>query len=358
MNFWMQLRSRGLLALALTLPLATLASPLRLKAQITNVATGAAQGEEPTLSNPAVISVGQSDLVLVKTGDRSSAEPGDTVVYRLIFSNRGNAPAQLVAIQDDLPQGLNLESDSLRAVLVVPGGATAEVPLGDSARQGRRGFTAEVDPLDSFDLPNGVTIPPGGVLDVVYAAEVTPDALRGSGRNLAVGQTSTGFTNTDVHRLRIRPGIASNCGTLVGRVFVDDSLDGFHQPGEVGVPYAVVFLDDGNRITTDENGQFSVNCLRPGRRVGTIDYTSVPGYQITPDPNFIERDSVSRVVNMAPGAMRLMNFGLKPLVEPPPPPVPAAPAAVPAPLPEPEPEPIPLPEPEPEPAPAPVPALF
>ena len=349
MNFWMQLRSRGRLILAITLPLAALATPLRLTAQnlITNTASGTGNGLPNAVvqSNPAIVSAGVANLELVKTGDRSSAEPGDTVVYRLIFVNNGDAAATLTAIQDDLPQGLNLQEDSLRAILRA-GGTTTEVPFGTVQTLGTRGFNADISP--------DISIPPEGVLDVVYAAEVTPDAVRGSGRNIAVGLTPGGQTNSDTHRLRIRPGITSNCGTLLGRVFVDSDRDGFHQPGEPGVPYAVVFLDDGNRITTDQDGLYSVNCLRPGRRVGTIDYTSVPGYQISPDPNFIERDSVSRWVNMAPGATRRMNFGLVPLAEPEPEPIPEP---EPAPIPEPEPEPIPVPEPEPVQA-APVPALF
>lgn len=340
--------------LAITLPLTALATPLSLKAaDIINTASASGNGQPnaSVQSNPAIVSAGTANLELVKTGDRSSAEPGDTVVYRLIFANRGDAAATLQSIQDDLPQGLNLKQDSLRAILRA-NGQTTEIPFGAVQTLGTRGFNADIAP--------DVSIPPSGVLDVVYAAEVTPDALRGSGRNIALGLTPTGPTNSDTHRLRIRPGIASNCGTLLGRVFVDDNMDGFQQPGEVGVPYAVIFLDDGNRITTDEEGLYSVNCLQPGRRVGTLDYTSVPGYQITPDPNFIDRDSVSRWVNMAPGATRRMNFGLSPLAEPEPEPLPI-PEPEPAPIPEPEPEPIPLPEPEPEPEPeqaAPVPALF
>lgn len=353
MIFWMQLRSRGRLILAITLPLAALATPLSLKAaDIINTASASGNGSAnaSVQSNPAIVSAGTANLELVKTGDRAAAEPGDTVVYRLIFANRGDAAATLQSIQDDLPQGLNLEEDSLRAILRA-NGQTTEIPFGTVQTLGTRGFNAAFNPT--------VSIPPSGVLDVVYAAEVTPDALRGSGRNLALGLLSNGTsTNSDTHRLRIRPGIASNCGTLLGRVFVDDNMDGFHQPGEMGVPYAVIFLDDGNRITTDEEGLYSVNCLRPGRRVGTLDYTSVPGYQITPDPNFIDRDSVSRWVNMAPGATRRMNFGLSPLAEPEPIPAPI-PEPEPAPIPEPEPAPIPVPEPEPEPEQAaPVPALF
>ncbi|NJM56201.1 MAG: DUF11 domain-containing protein [Synechococcales cyanobacterium RU_4_20] len=332
-----------------------MAAPVRLQAaDIVNTASGAGSspnGPVNSRSNPAVLSAGQPDLQLVKTGDRSSAQPGDTVVYRLLFANRGDGVATLRSIEDTLPRGLNLKSASLRSVLSA-GGNRAETPIGPATPSGRA-FSAVIN------NGTGVTIPPGGVLDVVYAAEVTPDAVRGNGRNLAVGRfPNNDPTNTAVHRLRIIPGLLSDAGALLGRVFVDKNADGFHQPGEVGVPYAVIYMDDGNRITTDEEGLFSLANVLPGNRVGTIDLSSVPGYEISPDPNFLDRKSLSRRAQVAPGSTRLMNFGLKPLPEPEPEPTPEP--IIPAP--EPEPTPIPEPEPQPQPTPTekpkPVPALF
>ncbi len=106
-----------------------------------------------------------------------------------------------------------------------------------------------------------------------YAVEVTPDAVRGTGRNLAQAQAGTLTSNQSSHLLRIRPGIVSDCGTLIGRVFVDKNFDGEQQPNEPGVPNAVIYMDDGNRIVTDANGLFSLANVVSGYRSATLDLT-------------------------------------------------------------------------------------
>jgi hypothetical protein len=58
---------------------------------------------------------------------------------------------------------------------------------------------------------------------------------------------------------------------------VDKNFDGEQQPSEPGVPNAVIYLDDGNRITTDTNGLYSLNFVLPGTHTGTLDLTSLPG---------------------------------------------------------------------------------
>ena len=42
-------------------------------------------------------------LEILKTGDRSTAEPGNTVIYRLQIRNTGTANAQNILITDTLP---------------------------------------------------------------------------------------------------------------------------------------------------------------------------------------------------------------------------------------------------------------
>ena len=106
------------------------------------------------------------------------------------------------------------------------------------------------------------------------------DALRGTGRNLAVANGTDRFnrqitSNTATYQLKIRKGILSDCGTIIGRVFIDKNFDGEQQPGEPGVPNAVIYLDDGNRITTDANGLYSLNFVLPGTHTGTLDLTSL-----------------------------------------------------------------------------------
>lgn len=356
MRPWMQRLSRNRAWMAVGLPLAAASVyGLPLLAQtletIPNgiINTANSRGTTPggvgvsSVSNPAVVGVGE--LQLVKTGDRGAAEPGDTVVYRLLF--RTNGQTTLAGIQDQLPRGVNVKTASLQAFL--RRGTNRQALRFQTINVQGRQLTA------TFDTP--VILQSGDTVDVVYAAEVTPDAVRGNGRNTAVGINNFGgpATNTSSHVLRIRPGILSDCGTLLGRVFVDKNRDGEQQPGEPGIPYAVVFLDDGNRITSDENGLFSVANVIQGYRVGTIDLSSVPGYRLTNNEVFIERNSVSRLVRLAPGTTARMNFGLEPyeidkevVIE----------RRVEVPV-KPEPKPAPAPKPAPvQTKPKPVPALF
>ncbi len=158
----------------------------------------------------------------------------------------------------------------------------------------------------------------GDILNIIYAAQLTPDSVKGSGKNLAsvVGiRTDNGEQVKDgpaIYGLKIRPGILSDYGTLIGRVFVDKNFDGLQQPGEPGVPNAVIFLQDGNRITTDADGFFSLANVLPGYHVGVLDLTSISGYEIAPNIHFSEGNSSSRMVRLAPGSMAKMNFAVTP----------------------------------------------
>jgi hypothetical protein len=95
-------------------------------------------------------------------------------------------------------------------------------------------------------------------------------------------------------------------------VFDDKNFDGEQQSGEPGLPNAVIFLEDGNRITTDPNGLFSVANVLPGYRTGVLDLSSVPGYTLAPNRHFSERNSQSRLVHLAPGGLVRMNFAVTP----------------------------------------------
>ncbi|MEW5859555.1 MAG: isopeptide-forming domain-containing fimbrial protein [Cyanobacteriota bacterium] len=250
---------------------------------------------EGVKSNETSVTAGQATLELIKTGDRAAAEPGDTVVYRLALKNTGTAAASNIVITDTLPVGLRYEPKSLQASLTT-GTSTARTTIQPASTSNR---------TVTFRFPR---LAPNETLNIVYAAVVTPDAIRGNGRNQAQETRS----NIASHQLRIRPGILSDCGTLIGRVFVDKNFDGEQQPGEPGVPNAVIFMDDGNRITTDANGLFSLANVISGYRTGTLDLTSLPGYTLAPNQKFIERNSQSRLVQLEPGGLVRMNFGVTP----------------------------------------------
>jgi uncharacterized repeat protein (TIGR01451 family) len=249
-----------------------------------------------------------AEIQITKTGDRVSAAPGDTVVYRLEVQNLTPTPIKDLVITDILPIGFRLFPESVRAKLgekVVPVSATT---LGRTVT------------LTFGDL----VLPPRSAnkaLNIVYATTLTPDALRGDGENRAFSNGDR--TDNDqpvkdgpaVFRVRVDGGILSDGGTILGRVFVDKNFDGEQQNNEPGVPNAVVFLDDGTRITTDPNGLFSVPNVHPGYRSGVLDLSSLPGYTLAPNLYIKERNSQSRLVRLEPGGMVRMNFGVTPTAE-------------------------------------------
>ncbi|MFN6499193.1 MAG: hypothetical protein RMX65_019640 [Nostoc sp. DedQUE01] len=247
-----------------------------------------------------------NQLQIIKTGDRATAEPGDTVIYRLSVKNLADAGLNNVVITDNLPLGFQFLPKSVQGEMDgTPVTITSE----------RNGNTV----IFRTDM----TIPTGKVLNIAYAAQLTADALRGSGRNSAIvnaQRTDNRFSTKDgpaTHQLKIRPGIVSDCGTIIGRVFVDKNFDGEQQRGEPGIPNAVVFLEDGNRITTDPNGLFSLANVLPGYHTGVLDLSSVPGYNLAPNKKFRERNSQSRLVHLEPGGLVRMNFGVTPTFQEP-----------------------------------------
>ena len=238
---------------------------------------------------------------ITKSADRSAAQPGDVVVYRLNIQNLAQAEVNSIIAIDTMPVGFELLPES---VIGQVEGNTVSVNANIS------GSTV------SFSVSE--TLGASRTLDIIYAARLTPDALRGTGRNSAIvtaERTDSGFriqNGPSTHRITLDPGILSDCGTLIGRVFEDKNFDGEQQSGEAGIPNAVIFLDDGNRVVTDADGLYSVQKMLPGQRTGTLDLSSLPGYTLAPNLHFNERNSLSRLVNLTPGGLVRMNFGVTP----------------------------------------------
>ncbi|MEB3293914.1 MAG: hypothetical protein VKJ24_12215 [Synechococcales bacterium] len=259
----------------------------------------------PTQAPAIVVVPNRPALEIIKSGDRSAAEPGDTITYRLLIRNTGTEIARDITITDTLPIGLQFIANSVRAGITI-GGTTNPIVISAPTVNGR---------TITFRYP-GELNPRQETLSLVYAAIITQDAIRGDGRNLASSEGRDPFgrfiSNTASHKLNIRSGILSDCGTIIGRVFVDKNFDGEQQLGEPGVPNAVIFMDDGNRITTDANGLYSLAYVIAGQRVGTLDLVSLPGYTLAPNLYRIEKNSPSRMVSLPPGGMARMNFAVTP----------------------------------------------
>ena len=245
------------------------------------------------------------EVAITKTGDRATAEPGDIVLYRLAVRNLASTALTNFQIVDTLPAGFNLISDSVMAEANSVEVAIETIP----------GSERVVNFIANTTLEQGQT------LNLVYAAQITPDAVRGSAENSAIVNAQRTDNNLTVkggpaiHNLRLEPGIMRDSGTLIGRVFVDKNFDGEQQSGEPGIPNAVIYLENGNRIITDADGLFSVANVLPGYHTGILDLTTIPEYRLAPNLHFSESNSNSRLVNLEPGGLVRMNFGVTPTAE-------------------------------------------
>lgn len=260
-----------------------------------------------TAMNMTLTDCPQREVQITKTGDRATAEPGDTVVYRITVTNTTTLPMAAIQVLDTLPVGFDLRPDSPRASV-----GTGRVPV----TLGHSGSAAV------FDF-GALTLTPGQTLSLAYALLLTPDALRGDGKNSAVVTASAQMTMNGtlmtspvsdgpaVFTLGVRQGILTDTGTILGRVWVDRSRDGEQQDGEPGLPGAVVLLDDSTRIVADANGLFSLAAVPAGYHSAVLDMQSVPGYVLARS-RFKERRSQSRMVHITPGGMARINFGVVP----------------------------------------------
>ena len=242
------------------------------------------------------------EIAITKTGDRASAEPGDIVLYRLAVRNLASGSLTNFQIVDTLPPGFNLMTESIMAEANSTEVAIETVPSSDRV----------------VNFIANTTLEQGQTLNLVYAAQITPDAVRGSAENSAIvnaQRTDNNFAVKDgpaIHNLRLEPGIMRDSGTLIGRVFVDKNFDGEQQSGEPGIPNAVIYLENGNRVITDADGLFSVANVLPGYHTGILDLTTIPEYSLAPNLRFSESNSKSRLVNLEPGGLVRMNFGVMP----------------------------------------------
>jgi CshA-type fibril repeat protein len=97
------------------------------------------------------------------------------------------------------------------------------------------------------------------------------------------------------------------CSEVIGKVFDDKNQDGQQDEGEPGIAGARLATVNGDIITTDEYGRYSVPCAAIPEDIGStfllkLDPRSLPtGYRLTTEN--------PKTVRLTQGTMRRMNFG-------------------------------------------------
>jgi uncharacterized repeat protein (TIGR01451 family) len=237
---------------------------------------------------------------ITKTANVASAQVGDTVVYTVAVTNQSLATIATPTVTDILPLGISYVGGSVRA-----GIAGAAVPATATLSGSRLVMTTTA------------AIPPAAVLTFVYATVVAPEALQGDAQNIAVVDAALGASPVHggpaAYKLRIDPGLLSDCGTIIGRVYIDRPLQGIDRRQQPGMANAVVFFDDGVRVTTDKNGLYHYpGCAHPGWRSAVLDLRSVPGFTLAPDIYIAAKNGQSQWAHLEPSGLVKINFAVVP----------------------------------------------
>jgi len=245
-----------------------------------------------------------NQLQITKSGDRATAQPGDTAIYRISVKDVADVGMNHLVVTDSLPLGFSFLSKSVKAEI-----------------NGNPVTVTSISSGSTVTFQTDATIPNGEVLNIAYAAQLNGDAVRGTGINSAVVNAQRVDNSFPIkngpanYQIQVQPGIISDCGTIIGRVFIDKNFDGEQQDGEPGLANSVIYLENGNRITTDKRGLFSVANVSPGVHTGVLDLSSIPGYTLAPNHKFREGNSQSRLVRLEPGGLVRMNFAVMSISE-------------------------------------------
>ncbi len=206
------------------------------------------------------------------------AEIGGTVDYQVTVRNVAPVAVNNIQIADSLPRGFTFVPGSARRQAAATSNGTPGVAaaLPDPAIANVRELT--------FDIG---TIAAGESLVITYRTLIGPGTQTGKARNSARATGATAFdsftSNTASADVQIRGGVFTTRGILMGRVFVDLNNNGSYNKGELAVPGARVFLEDGTFAVTDRDGQWTIYGVLPLTHVVKLDRTTLPiGATLTP----------------------------------------------------------------------------
>ncbi|MDT4893860.1 MAG: hypothetical protein QOE97_2895, partial [Pseudonocardiales bacterium] len=247
--------------------------------------------------------LGASEIKMIKTADNATAQPGDPVDYRLVWSNTSNTSVGTTRWIDVLPYNGDARGTVISGSLALSAVEILGTPTADVTLEYTAAAPASVNPDPSVA---GSTVwctaaqfgSSGCPADLAAAT-----ALRVTVGNLSSGRvggvhltlTPTGEQAGDTYRNNVGPGRAANLTAAVppsqtatvdlvassigDLVWWDHNRNGVQDPGEPGIPNVTVHyqgVTSGN-VTTDANGHYTVPGLRAGDYRVTVTGGLPPG---------------------------------------------------------------------------------
>jgi uncharacterized repeat protein (TIGR01451 family) len=244
-------------------------------------------------------------LFIEKTASRNTVDLGEFVDYNIKIKNSSGQLLGQVQVEDSLPAGFAYVPNSARlnAGAVRLDGSKVPEPEGG------------VGPKLIFNVGS---VQDSVVLVLSYRVRVGPGALQGDGINRAQAfsaRVATGvntkISNIATATVQVLPGVFSDRGFIVGKVFADCNRDRIQNPEERGIPDVRLYMEDGTFVITDVEGKFSLYNIRPQTHMLKVDATTLPeGAQLEVLDARNAGDAGSRFVDMKNGQLLKANFAV------------------------------------------------
>jgi len=247
-------------------------------------------------------------IALSKTGDRSTAEIGDSVRYSITVRVTAGAVPRHTTVVDRLPAGFTY----IRGTAMV-----GDTPIADPTSTSPGG----VGPTLAFNL-GPLT---GGQAVLRYRVRVDVGALQGDGVNRAqahacgvpAGCVDASFkpragsvaTNEGSYRVKVSGGVFTTDACLAGKVFVDCNHNHVQDAEELGIPGVRLVMQDGSTLVSDSEGKYSLCGLPPRSAVLKVDALTLPrGSRLTTSSNRNLGDAGSLWLDLKNGELHRADF--------------------------------------------------
>lgn len=237
-------------------------------------------------------------LEIIKTANKKEAVVGDVVTYTIEIKNRTTKDVVQVKIDDMIPENFKYLKGSLRL-----NGQKAPDPAGN------RKLTFDIGTVPAMADSNGngkADKGETGYFTISYQLIIGSGATPREYINTAVAKDVCDqcyVSNTDSAKVTVTLDPFFDLGTIIGKVFEDKNGNGYQDMDEPGVPNAMVALDDGTYVLTDEYGRYHFPAVNPGQRMVKLNLESLPDGTATTAED-------SKIISLTPGIMAKANFGV------------------------------------------------
>lgn len=250
------------------------------------------------LTQPRVYFTQGMVLELSKAANKEEAPVGDIITYEIVVSNQTLNDVVQVKVNDIIPPDFKYLKGSTQI-----NGSAAPDPAGN------RTLLFDMGTLPAFVDSNGngrVDSGEPGYISITYKLIVGSGAVPGKYTNKAYATDACSLcyiSNESSAEIEVIYDPLFDLGTIIGKVFEDTNGDGLQSEGESGVAGAMVVLDNGTYVLTDEHGRYHFPAVKPGQRLVKLNLDKLA-------PGAAAVNGEIKILTVTEGLLARANFGV------------------------------------------------